>query len=413
MTAAAPAGGRIALLDVIRGIAILAIVLMNVPWQAASIPAMLDDVRRLGWTPADQAAWTALNVLVAGTQRCLLELLFGAGIVLLSARLDGRSYTRRSLWLIAIGLIDIFVLLWVGDIVAAYAVAGLLVFPLRQLDTKWLTAIGLSFAVWSACYGAIVYAGERAFEVAATEARASVPPSPGQARVLALVEQGVRARERQAAETARLIAEERRAHAGGVAEYARWYWRLWFRLDIKAGLLVETVAEAAATMLLGMALFRAGILQGARGGRFYLAVGAAAYGVGLVCRALAAAEVATAAEGARIGWIVEEPARLLVGLGHLCAINLLWRTGRGRRLLLPFATAGRTALSLYLLAQGVGLYLLFAPWGPGLWGRLGWAEMTAWACAMMFVLLAVATLWLRRFPVGPVEWAWRRLSNPR
>jgi uncharacterized protein len=413
VTAAAPAaGGRIEVLDVMRGVAILAIVLLNLPWQAGSIPALLDDPRRLGWSAADRATWIALDVLVTGTQRCLLELLFGAGVVLLGARLDGRAYLRRNLWLLAIGLVDIGVLLWIGDILAAYAIAGLLVFPLRRLEVRQLAVLGLSFALWSACYGGLVYAGERAFAASLTEAERAATPTPAQAKVLDAAASAVRVREAAATETAGLLEEERRAHDGGWLDYARWFWSLWYRIDLAGGLLVETVIEAAATMLLGMALMRTGFLAGEWRSPSYLLVGGACYAIGLACRITAALEVADGTSGARIAWIVEEPARLLIGIGHVCAINLVWRTAAGTLLLRPFAAAGRMALTLYLLAQLIGLHLLFAPYGLDLWGRFGWAGMTAISGAVMLALLASASLWLRHFSAGPVEAAWRRLATP-
>lgn len=413
MTAAPPVtgGSRIALLDVMRGVAILAIVLLNVPWQAGSIAALLDDPRRLGWSAADRATWITLDVLVTGTQRCLLEFLFGAGVLLLGARLDGWDYLRRNAWLLVIGLVDIGVLLWTGDILAAYAIAGSLVFPLRRLETRQLVAIGLGFALWSACFGGAVYAGQRAHDAALAEARAATIPTPAQTRTLAAAVRVEAAARRDTAETELLAREERRAHAGGIIDYARWYWRLWLRIDVAGGLLVETVIEAAATMLLGMALFRTGILTGARSGRFYLGLGAACYTIGLAARAAAALEVAAGTEGARIGWIVEEPARLLVGVGHVCAIAVAWRTAAGRRLLSPFAAAGRTALSLYLLAQVIGLHLLFSPYGLQLWNRFGWAGMTLIAMAEMMFLLLLALAWTRQFPTGPVEMMWRSLAR--
>ncbi len=406
---AAPAGERIAILDVIRGVAILAIVLMNVPWQAASIPLMLQDVRQLGWSPADRATWIALDVLVAGTQRALLEMLFGAGIVLLSSRLGFRAYARRNMALLAFGVADIVLLLWIGDILAAYAIAGLIAFSLRGLETRTLVGLGLGFALWSAAYGAAAYAGQVSFDAAVAEAERAGTPTVGQARTLRLAEEDDARRARLAADTARLVAEETRAHADGRA-YIRWYWRLWARYNLHDWLFVETVLEAAATMLLGMALFRAGVIQGARSGRVYLCMMIACYAIGLTWRSVSAMEVATGMDGARIGWIVAEPARLLVGLGHLSAIILAWRTAVGRALLRPFQSAGRTALSLYLVAQALGLHFLFAPYGLDLWERYGWAGMTMIATLFAMTLLAISHMWARCVGQGPVERIWRMVS---
>src|SRR4051812_23648728 len=103
----APVAGksRIDVLDVLRGLAILGIFFMNIPFMAAPASKLFVDVTSIGWAPADQASWWVIQVLLEGTQRGLLELLFGAGMMVLTARammLDGPVavadlYLRRNL----------------------------------------------------------------------------------------------------------------------------------------------------------------------------------------------------------------------------------------------------------------------------------------------------------------------------
>src|SRR6478609_6168490 len=83
----APVSGtaRIDVLDVLRGIAILCIFFMNIPFMALAI-SNLADVHGLGWSPADAASWYAVRVGLEGTQRGLLELLFGAGMMVFAAK---------------------------------------------------------------------------------------------------------------------------------------------------------------------------------------------------------------------------------------------------------------------------------------------------------------------------------------
>ncbi|MBC7737443.1 MAG: hypothetical protein H7245_09580, partial [Candidatus Saccharibacteria bacterium] len=79
----APVRGRdrIEVLDVVRGIAILGIFYMNIPFMAGPVfGALLGDFRAMGWNPADQATWVFVNTVLDGTQRGLLEFLFGAGL---------------------------------------------------------------------------------------------------------------------------------------------------------------------------------------------------------------------------------------------------------------------------------------------------------------------------------------------
>ena len=111
---------RIEVLDAMRGFAILAIFFFNIPFMAGPGWMALIEPRAMGWAPADQTAWFLMHVTLEGTQRGLLELLFGAGAMVLTARImvpDGPVaaadlYVRRNLWLLVFGLIDIGVLLW-------------------------------------------------------------------------------------------------------------------------------------------------------------------------------------------------------------------------------------------------------------------------------------------------------------
>jgi len=107
--------------------------------------------------------------------------------------------------------------------------------------------------------------------------------------------------------------------------------------------------------------------------------------------------------------ITNEIGRITMSIGHLALVNLVMQARAGRRLLAPFKAAGRTAFSLYFLEQIIGLWILFAPWGPNLWNQLSWSQINAIALVVIAALLVVANLWLRVFAVGPLEWAWRSL----
>jgi uncharacterized protein len=78
---------RLPLLDIARGVAILAILFMNISDMGGSFYGFVGgDPRRFGWTGSDRAVWWTREVLVSGTARCMLELLFGAGLAVLLDR---------------------------------------------------------------------------------------------------------------------------------------------------------------------------------------------------------------------------------------------------------------------------------------------------------------------------------------
>lgn len=420
----APVTGRdrIKVLDITRGLAILAIFYMNIPYQAASIPLAMFDVRQIGWTPIDAAAWSFVNIYLEGTQRCLLEFLFGAGMMVLTAKAMEPTgpvaiadlYFRRTLWLLAFGLFDIFAWLWTGDILTPYALAAMFLFPFRKLSPRWLLAIGLAFAAFTAVSGAIDYAG-RVDMLAKAEA-AQAKRQAGQALTasdkadLKALADKKKQRLTMPPPLRELQRAERKAHAGGVADYYAFSWSGWVQFFVGKNGLFFTVIEAFCAMLIGVALWKWRVVQGGRSARFYLVGMLLAYAFGLSCRSLATAEIVAFNIQPKTLWFTSEFARLATGFGHLCLINLMVKTAAGRRVLSPFKAAGRTAFSLYFLEQLIGMHILFSPYGFNLWGRFAWAGMFAVATAVIVVCLIVANLWVRWFAMGPMEWAWRSLA---
>lgn len=390
-TPAEPDGApRIASLDILRGLAILGILFMNVGDMGGSLHAfMAGDVRHIGWSGFDQLAWWLREVLASGTARALLEMLFGAGMVILTDRAAGSGvdewhvlfgYWRRNAILFLFGLAHVFVLLWPGDILHTYGLAAMIAVLFRGLPPRWLLAIGLSFAVLQLASGGFA-------------------PIVGTA---------------MADSAARIAAEDvaRRAATGDAVTWVRAAWD--FTLDLqRRGLELIFVWEAAATMLVGAALYRWGVLQGARSRRFYVWTTLAAYGFGLGCRAAAASATMRFDGTMSIAWPMGDFARLATTLGHIGLVHLLLATAIGGRVLRPFAAAGRTALSVYVAQTLVCLWLLYPPFMLGLYGQQGWASLMLTALIVDAVLLWGANRWVRTFAIGPVEWAWRSIVERR
>lgn len=426
MTAAtelAPVRGkaRIDVLDMMRGFAILGIFFMNIPFQAASTYALFADIRLLGWTAADQASWATIQILFEGTQRCLLEFLFGAGMMVIATKAmtpDGPVaiadlYMRRTMWLLVFGAVDIFLVLWVGDILSIYAVAGLFLFPFRTLGPRVLLGLGLSFALVTAVGGAIEYSSRASLvgQVAIAQQHKATNTRLTKADSTALTEwQKKLDRFKLSKEDAKKIAEEKKAHQGGALAYAQLMWGQWVEFFWLGGFFWLTVVEAFCAMLIGVAMWKWGIIQGQRSALFYLILAGLAYGFGITARWMGAQEIMAFSPQPKTIWITAEFARLAVGVGHLALFNLLVKSRIGWLVLSPFRAAGRTAFSLYYIEQIIGLHILFSPYGMNLWGRFGWAEMTAIAATMFVGLLVVANIWVRYFAMGPLEWLWRSLS---
>ncbi len=144
------AAERIGALDFVRGWALFGILLMNITGFGLS-HAYDNPVNNGGSTGADLWAWIIIQVGFEGTQRGLFSVLFGAGIVLLTRRLEATIpadasdiYARRNLWLIGFGLFNAWILIWEGDILFVYGVTALFAYGFRRLSPRWLIGIGLA-----------------------------------------------------------------------------------------------------------------------------------------------------------------------------------------------------------------------------------------------------------------------------
>ena len=112
---------RIVILDSLRGIAILGILLMNIPGFALPDPAAYGDLSVLNeMGTINFKVWYFIDWFMEGSQRALFSMLFGAGIILFITRQEKKAeglypadyFFRRQLWLLVFGLFNAFVLLW-------------------------------------------------------------------------------------------------------------------------------------------------------------------------------------------------------------------------------------------------------------------------------------------------------------
>ncbi len=423
-TAAEPDGApRIASLDVLRGIAILGILFMNIDGMGASglagarWPLWIGD-----WTKLDQIVWFTRQVFPDGTARCLLELLFGAGMVILTGRAADnvggwramRAYYWRNIVLFGFGMVHVFGLLWYGDILHMYALCALVVFPLRNLPAKWLIALGLVFATASAVVSipriySIDVENERLADVA--EHRAA-----GQA-----LSRTERKAVRSNRDWHRSIRQDRFAVAredrNRTTNFARWQMQqirtYTDRIPTDWSRVLWWFGEATCTMLIGAGLFKLGILQGQRKRSFYVWMLVTGYLVGGAIRGIGAWQTIQFDDSVSFAWSLREFGRLAMTLGHVGLLSLLLSTVHGSALLKPFAAAGRTALTIYICQTLICLWLLYPPFALGLYGTQGWAALMATAVVIDAVLLIAANIWVRHFTIAPVEWLWRSIAALR
>ncbi len=155
---------RVQTIDMIRGVALLGILLMNIPgfgihWSA--YPKIAEGPHNT----ADFYTLATVQTFFSGTMRGLFSMLFGAGMVLFVLNKRDRPggatvaeiYYRRLGWLVLFGVFNAYVLLWPGDILFYYGLIGMLLYPLRNLRPKFLIMLGLVCFLISAYKGQLWY----------------------------------------------------------------------------------------------------------------------------------------------------------------------------------------------------------------------------------------------------------------
>lgn len=395
---------RIATLDVIRGVAVMGILMANIPAFGLPEPAYYSPAVMGPPSGADLAAWGTTFVLVEGKMRGLFTFLFGASMLLVMDRAEavGDSaadvHFRRMIVLFGFGVTHLY-LFWWGDILSHYALVGAAAFLFRKLPARALVMLGLMFValewielllLWLNLFPlreTALAPGATAHAIAAWRPYADAfgNPLPGDVQ-----------------------AEIDAMHGGFWSLIG---WRARHAADPLNGV-IQIGLESLGYMLLGMAAFRSGFLTGSWPRTRYLRYAALAFLVTLpVYIATAYCTVAHTFDARWVffgSFVVATPFRPLMVVGYAALIVLLARPGGW--LTTRFAAAGRMAFSNYL---GTTLICttLFYGYGFGLFAALPRAQLYLVVLAIWLLMLAWSKPWLDHFRYGPLEWLWRSLSR--
>ena len=397
--------GRIAALDLIRGIAVLGILAVNIAGFAGPIGATLTPHVPLAATAGDEAAFAFSFVVFEGKMRALFTMLFGASMLLFIDRAEqaGRAgaalQARRLGWLLLFGMLH-YVLLWWGDILFVFAAIGFLALSFRHAEPKALAAAALLlFAGWHG-FGAI----------------SDQPP--------VTIEEQVRlgaARPALMAEQAGYLREMRQTATAEIARY-----RAPFLVQVRDKILhhpgwqlnmtLFSFGETFPLMLIGMALYRSGLFSGRWPRRHLWQLAGGGLALGLIPTLLVLGWVwprdfPPQAMRVAINYWLALP-HLATALAYAALLMLaaprLLQTRLGKRI----EAAGRMAFSNYI-ATTVVMTTIFYGWGLGLIGTVGAGQQWLFVALGWALMLGWSQPWLARFRQGPLEWLWRSLAEWR
>ena len=386
---------RINQLDVMRGFALLGILIMNI--ISFGLPAAhyfnpYAEGPLHGWN-----RWALVFSELFANEKFmgLFSLLFGASVVLFTDKVEekGRSalafHMRRNGWLLVFGLLHAY-LLWVGDILVTYALCSVWLFFVRKWSARSLfiasgvsvlllllmdALMGLSVPYWSA---------EDLTEFSAFW-------TPGSTT----------------------IAEEVATMRGSWSDQMTI--RVPGALAMQMEYLPMLALRATAMMLLGMGLYKAGVLNGSRGQRWNggLAIIGMAMGLAITGWGFHFSETREWSMNVFFnGGLFRSLGMVFLVMGYVGGI--LWLCGGVKRDWLErwLAPLGRMALTNYL-AQTVICTTLMYGHGFGMFGFLGRAQLWLLVLPIWVVQIIASKWWMARFAFGPIEWAWRSLTHWR
>ncbi len=401
---------RIVTLDVLRGVAVLGILLVNILTFAFTF----SEFSTFAWremAPIDAAARLFVKFFAEFKFITIFSLLFGMGLAIQNQRARQRSapfartYVRRLIILLLIGLAH-GLLLWYGDVLCLYAVVGLLAFLFRNLRPRTLLIVAVClffvpFGLMGGC--AAMSPGQDLsrppdWEEIAKEYDQSYPGSRDDPSYKATMK------------FYGFMADEKRIYQSGTWGEMVAHRAVIYLLFLNMANLLVIGWRCLALFLLGMYLIRRGFFDdGERHRRLYkwLVIGGLAVGVPMQVAAIIVEDL-----GHRTGLMSLTDTALIyvatvgVAMAYVGAIALLCLRRQWVKRLRPFAAVGRMALTNYL-AHSIVCGLIFYSYGLGLFGAVGVATTLLVVLLVYIAQLILCPIWLRRFRFGPMEWLWR------
>lgn len=385
---------RLETLDVLRGFALLGILAMNIRIMAAPFGAYMYPLGSFDYSGVNRAAYLFSAIVFDLKMMGLFSMLFGVSVLLYAAKSDGATtsirtlWFRRMFWLLLIGLVHSY-LIWNGDILVPYALCGLLLlWWVRRLSASALGAA----AVVVLLVGAGLTVGHALSWDSMSEA--------DRAQELSMYMPSAADVETQLTALLGSYADTIRHRAPFVLLFQTLVFATFF------------FWRCSGMMLLGMALYKAGFLDGRRSTGTYVGVAATCLPIGLGLASYGAIEIDRAAYAVPQRLLLDlwnYAGAVLASVGYAAVLILLVKLDAVRRLRAALAAVGQMALTNYLM-QSVVTAILFLGSGFGLAGRFDYAWQFVFVAAIWAVQLVLSPLWLARYRFGPVEWMWRSLT---
>jgi uncharacterized protein len=417
---------RVKTIDIIRGFALLGILLMNIPGFGINWDALY-NVMHGPHNTKDYYTMTVIESFFEGTMRGLFSMLFGAGMILFTQNKkelpDGPTvaefYYRRLLWLVLFGMFNAYILLWFGDILYYYGMCGMILFVFRKTSPKWLFVLALVTMSIAMLKNQLSWNEPRAQRIAYREAiqarKDSVKLTKEQTAAISTWENMER-QNTQGPDTFFVNRNLRKMRSDYGTIFTYWVPRN--ANSESSGLYHYWIWDGLTMMFVGMALLGLGFFSNRLSTNTYVMWLLVGYGIGLPLGYIAfqqgpvlqLADFTAFVDRYRMTpGMLYDLRRGFISVGHASLLILVYRSKIVPWLMHALANVGQMAFTNYLM-QSIICTWIFYGYGFGFYNKLKFHELYYVVFAIWIFQLIFSSIWLKYFRFGPFEWVWRSLT---
>ncbi len=385
---------RIISLDILRGFAVLGILIMNIQSMSMIGAAYLNPFAYGDFTGINKIVWIIGHIFADTKFISIFSILFGAGVVLFTERLHSKGikslslHYRRTFWLLIIGLLHAY-LLWFGDILVTYALCGLWVVLMRKKKAKTLFIVGFILIFIAFLFNVMTGISIPSMdELARQDLMDSWKPM------------------------AELISEEINIYSGSFSVQipARMETAIWFQTFL---FFFSVGWKVSGLMLIGMGLYKSGVLSAQKSKDFYLKFMLWGFIIGFSLVTLGLLQNFKHDFSMEFSFFIGSQYNswggIFVAFGYISLVVLLIKSFKKGWLAKSLQAVGQMALSNYLI-QTIICTLIFYGHGLALFGKVGRWEQILIVFGIWAIQMIISSIWMRKFRFGPFEWLWRSLT---
>ena len=382
---------RIHSLDLIRGFAVLGILIMNITNFSHVNVAYMNPTIGAGLEGYNQY-FHAFNYIFADTRfMSIFSILFGAGVVLFTNNAESKGkragvlHFKRMFWLLFFGFVHAY-LIWEGDILVTYAICGCLIFLFRKKTIRSLSILAVILFIVPITFNLMTYYGLTMDELESTFA--FFHPSTDQIATEIKIMQGS-------------FIEQMPIRLENAIEFQTFVF------------LIETFWRTTSLMLLGMILYRKWVLSADKSISYYNKMILIGFGIGLIVSLMGLNQSYdsewSGAYVMSIGANYKIISGLFMAIGYIGLVIWCFKKGIFKKLQNRLQATGRMAFTNYI-GMSIICTLIFNGHGLGLYGTLDRLQQFLIVVAIWVLILIVSPLVLKKYKFGPLERLWRKFT---